>query len=144
MARGCYEPWGMLRKPLPAGMTVSQCLRRFQTGGLRRTPGGKPFSDVIISERTPERERDLAAHPSLKPQAFLRQLVYAALPLGEGIIADPFMGSGSTLAAAEALGFGAVGVERHRDYYELSRLAIPKLAALQAAPTAEEQLVLPW
>src|SRR5436309_3805882 len=52
MARGCYEPWGILRKPLPVGMRVSDCLRTFQTGGLRRTTAGKPFSDVIVSERT--------------------------------------------------------------------------------------------
>src|SRR5438045_1332682 len=38
MPRGCYEPWGILRKPLPAGMTVGDCLRRYQTGGLRRRP----------------------------------------------------------------------------------------------------------
>lgn len=80
---------------MPPRMKVSDCLREFQTGGLRRTPDGKPFSDVIFSERTPRRERDIADHPSLKPQSFLRQIVYAVLPLGKGIVADPFMGSGS-------------------------------------------------
>lgn len=133
MARGCYEPWGILRKPMPPRMKVSECLREFQTGGLRRTPDGKPFSDVIFSERTPRRERDIAAHPSLKPQSFLRQIVYAVLPLGEGIVADPFMGSGSTIAAAEAIGVRAIGVERHLKYYEMSRNAIPKLATLKIA-----------
>jgi DNA methylase len=71
---------------------------------LRRSLKGGPFGDVIPSERTPKRERQIADHPSLKPQSLLRRLVYAALPLGEGIIADPFMGSGSTVAAAEAMG----------------------------------------
>lgn len=131
LPRGGYEPWGILRKPLPVGMTVSDCLREFQTGGIRRAPDGNPFVDVIASERTPRRERDIADHPSLKPQSFLRQLVYVALPLGKGIIADPFMGSGSTIAAAEAVGVTAVGVERFANYYELSRKAIPQLAALR-------------
>lgn len=108
LPRGCYEPWGILRKPLPGKMRVSDCLREYGTGGLRRMPNGKPFSDVIVSERTPRRERDIADHPSLKPQSFLRQLVWAALPLGEGIIADTFMGSGSTVAAAEAMGSSAL------------------------------------
>ena len=98
---------------MPPGMRVSDCLREFQTGGLRRTPDGKPFSDVIVSERTPQSERNIAPHPSLKPQSFLRQVVHASLPLGEGIIVDPFMGSGSTVAAAEAVGLSAIGVERH-------------------------------
>jgi site-specific DNA-methyltransferase (adenine-specific) len=143
MPRGGYEPWGLFRKPLLPGMKVSDCLREFQTGGLRRLPDGRPFGDVIFSERTPQRERRIASHPSLKPQSFLRQIVYAALPLGEGIVADPFMGSGSTLAAAEAVGIASIGVERHLDYYEASRASIPQLAALTVKDKNQFQLQLP-
>ena len=57
---------GLLRKPLPQGMKVSDCLRQYQTGGLRRTSDDRPFYDVIPSERTPKREREIADHPSLK------------------------------------------------------------------------------
>lgn len=128
MPRGCYEPWGLFRKPLPKNMKVSDCLAEFQTGGLRRKPDGNPFEDVIYSERTPQSEREIADHPSLKPQSFLRQIVYASLPLGEGIVVDPFMGSGSTVAAAESIGYSCVGIERHLEYYELANDAIPRLA----------------
>jgi hypothetical protein len=55
------------------------------------------FWTFIASERTPARERKIAGHPSLKPQSLLRQLVYSVLPLGTGVVADPFMGSGSRL-----------------------------------------------
>jgi len=130
MPRGCYEPWGIFRKPVPEGMTVSECLRRFQTGGLRRKPDGNPFEDVIESERTPQKERAIADHPSLKPQSFLRQIVYASLPLGDGIVLDPFMGSGSTIAAAEAIGYSAIGIEKYREYYSMSLQAIPALSSL--------------
>lgn len=130
LPRGCFEPWGILRKPLPPKMKISECLREYQTGGLRRKPDGKPFSDVLQSGRTPLQEKRLANHPSLKPQSFLRQLVYASLPLGVGIVVDPFMGSGSTIAAAEAMGLQSIGVERYNDYYEMSCDVIPKLAAL--------------
>lgn len=142
MPRGGYEPWGLFRKPIPQGMKVSDCLREFQTGGLRRLPDGKPFSDVIPSERTPQRERTIADHPSLKPQSFLRQVVYAALPLGEGIILDPFMGSGSTIAAVEAMGLSAIGIERHEAYFEMCIEAIPRLAALTVG-SPSSQLSLP-
>jgi site-specific DNA-methyltransferase (adenine-specific) len=130
LPRGCFEPWGLFRKPMPDGMKVSDCLREWQTGGLRRISEELPFSDVISSERTPQREREIADHPSLKPQSFLRQIVHASLPLGIGTIADPFMGSGSTIAAANAVGVRSIGVERYADYYALSRKAIPQLSAL--------------
>ena len=77
---------------------------------VRRRPDGGPFSDVILAGRTPKAEQNLADHPSLKPQSILRQLVYASLPLGEGVVLDPFMGSGSTLAAAEAIGYQCIGI----------------------------------
>ena len=60
----------------------------------------------------------------------MRQVVYAVLPLGEGIVVDPFMGSGSTIAAAEAIGISAVGVERVEEFYTMSRKSISQLAQL--------------
>ena len=131
LPRGSYEPWGLFRKPMPAKMRVSDCLREFQTGGLRRLPDGNPFSDVIRSERTPKRERAIADHPSLKPQSILRRICYAALPLEDGIIVDPFMGSGSTIAAAEAIGARSIGVERLESYFAMAKEAIPLLAAVE-------------
>jgi site-specific DNA-methyltransferase (adenine-specific) len=53
----------------------------------------------------------------------------AALPLGIGIICDPFAGSGSTLAAAEAIGFYSVGSDRDPQYFGMARRAFPDLAA---------------
>ncbi len=78
----------------------------------------------------------IANHPSIKPQSLMRQLVYAALPLGEGVIADPFLGSGSTVAAAEAVGVRCIGIERFADYYKMARAGIPRLAALEVKTPA--------
>ena len=128
LPRGCYEPWGILRKPFLPNMKVSDCLREFGTGGLRRLPEDVPFTDLIESGRTPRAERDLANHPSLKPQALLRELVRAVLPLGTGVICDPFMGSGSTVAAAEALKLDCIGVEKYTDYFELAAKAVQPLS----------------
>ena len=130
MPRGCFEPWGLFRKAMPARMTVGECLRQFETGGLRRLSDGNPFKDVIPSEKTSQHERKMANHPSLKPQSFLRHVVYAALPMGRGVLVDPFMGSGSTIAAAEFLGFGAIGLERDEQFFALAEKAVPKLVAL--------------
>jgi site-specific DNA-methyltransferase (adenine-specific) len=128
LPRGCYEPWGILRKPLLAGMRVSDCLREFETGGLRRLPEDLPFTDLIEVGRTPQDERKVAEHPSLKPQALLRELVYAVLPLGKGVLVDPFMGSGSTIAAAEAIGYSSIGIEKDSAYYSVATKAIAALA----------------
>lgn len=128
MPRSQWEPWVVLRKPLEG--RVQDNLRRWKTGGFRRPSADRPFGDVIRSHPTPAAEKKIAPHPSLKPQGFMRQLVRAVLPLGEGVILDPFMGAGSTLAAANVLGYESIGVEMDRKFFSLARRAIPRLAAL--------------
>lgn len=128
MPRSMWEPWLVFRKPIEG--RVQDNLRKWGTGGFRRISSERPFGDVIVSAPTRATERALAQHPSLKPQAFLRQLVRGVLPLGKGIVLDPFAGSGSTLAACEAVGYESVGVERDRKYFDLATAAIPKLSNL--------------
>src|SRR5579859_7929871 len=108
---------------------MAENLRKWGAGGLRRPSPEEPFKDVISSSPTRGREKEIAPHPSLKPQRFLRQVVRAALPLGVGIIYDPFAGSGSTLAAAEAVGYRAVGTDRDAEYLEMGRRSFAELAA---------------
>ncbi len=127
MPRSGWEPWLLFRKRCEG--TVAENLRRWKTGGLRRPESG-PFMDVIVSRPTRPDERRLAPHPSLKPQAFLRQIVRAALPLGQGVILDPFAGSGSTLAACEALGYRGMGIELDPHYFTMAMEAIPLLSEL--------------
>src|SRR6185437_9432461 len=91
----------------------------------------QPFGDVIASAPTRKQERALAAHPSLKPQAFLRKIVRAVLPLGEGTVLDPFAGAGSTLAAAEAVGYVSIGIEKDARYFDVARRGMPKLTAMR-------------
>jgi len=128
MPRSCWEPWGLFRKPCEG--RVQDNLRKWKTGGLRRVSDDQPFCDVIRSSPTRPVERDIAPHPSLKPQAFMRQIVRAALPLGEGLVLDPFMGGGSTIAAACAVGYASVGIESDSNFFALAKEAIPKLAAI--------------
>jgi DNA modification methylase len=128
MPRSMWEPWLIFRKPLEG--RVQDNLRKWRTGGFRRPSAERPFADVIESSPTRKTERLIAPHPSLKPQAFMRQLVRAVLPLGEGIVLDPFAGAGSTLAAAESVGYASVGVEKSGEYFRMAENAIPGLAAL--------------
>lgn len=128
MPRSCWEPWGLFRKPCEG--RVQDNLRKWKTGGLRRISSEMPFSDVISSAPTRPEERAICPHPSLKPQAFVRQIVRAALPLGEGIVLDPFMGGGSTISAAIFVGYESIGIEVDPKFFTTARQAIPVLAAL--------------
>lgn len=128
MPRSGWEPWGLFRKPCRG--RVQDNLREWKTGGLRRLSEEQPFGDVIKSAPTRGIEREIAPHPSLKPQAFMRQVVRASLPLGEGIVLDPFMGGGATIAAASAVGYRSIGIEMDQEYYKMAVQAIPKLATL--------------
>ncbi|AWK85965.1 DNA-methyltransferase [Azospirillum thermophilum] len=129
MPRSCWEPWGLFRKPI-SEKTVAANLRRWGTGALRRVSPTEPFRDVIESAPTRASEREIADHPSLKPQKFMRQVVRAVLPLGIGVVYDPFVGGGSTLAAAARVGYKAIGTELDPDYAVLACRAIPRLRSI--------------
>ena len=86
---------------------------------------------MIRSAPTRASERSLSNHPSLKPQTFMRAVVRASLPLGEGTVLDPFSGGGSTLAAALAVGYRSIGIEIDTHYFRMSSRAIPRLSRLK-------------
>jgi DNA modification methylase len=126
--RSCFEPWLLFRKPCEG--RVVENLKRFGTGALRRPSENVPFPDLIHVPPARSPERRIANHPSLKPQALMRSLVRASLPLGKGIILDPFMGAGATIGAAKFLGLCSVGVEVDTKYFMMAKSASPRLAAL--------------
>ncbi len=61
----------------------------------------------------------------------MREITRASLPLGRGVILDPFMGSGSTIAAAAAGGLKSIGLEINQEYFALAAKAVPELIKLE-------------
>lgn len=62
-------------------------------------------------------------HPTVKPTDLMRYLCRLITPAG-GLVLDPFMGSGSTLKAAELEGLSAIGIELDPQYIEIARRRI--------------------
>ena len=77
-----------------------------------------PASIISTAENRPNETRRLG-HPTPKPLDLLQTLMSRLEPADGGhVIADPFAGSGATLAAAALMGHGAVGVELEEQYCE--------------------------
>jgi len=62
-------------------------------------------------------ERRNSKHPTVKPLALMRYLCRLVCP-PDGIVLDPFCGSGTTLEAARLEGFGAIGCELNAEYIQ--------------------------
>lgn len=77
---------------------------------------GRLYSDVIRVDATPSGDRE---HPVEKPPALLLLLMEPITP-DRGTVLDPFMGGGSTLVAAKALGRRSIGIEIEERYCEVA------------------------
>ena len=62
-------------------------------------------------------------HPTVKPLALMRWLVRLVTP-PDGIVLDPFCGSGTTLLAAKLEGFSATGIEMDPEYVAIAEARV--------------------
>lgn len=91
----------------------------------RRRDDGQPYGMNTNTHRPDGSERKPVAasqnhHPTVKPQSLMRYLCRLITP-PNGIILDPFFGSGSTGVAAIAEGFSIIGIEQEAEYVEIAR-----------------------
>lgn len=86
--------------------------------GGRRREGGTPRRDPSIIRATlvNSQAHDRPDHPTPKPPVLMERLILKT----QGIVADPFTGSGTTLVAAKALGRRSVGIELEERYCEIA------------------------
>ncbi len=117
-------------------------LNTHSTYGLHSDQG------LINNGRNPEnRNREVANHhPTIKPIKLMEYLVNLVTPKG-GIVLDPFMGSGTTGMATVKNGFGFIGVEREKDYFEIAEARVNYFAnnkvELDYSENEEEQTQKP-
>jgi site-specific DNA-methyltransferase (adenine-specific) len=97
-------------------------------GKMFETCGGKPlFRDYpgdtgsaarfFYCAKADASERRNSKHPTVKPLALMRYLCRLVCP-PDGLVLDPFCGSGTTLEAARLEGFGAIGCELNAEYIQ--------------------------
>ena len=65
-------------------------------------------------------------HPTVKPLELVKYLVKLVTP-PEGIVLDPFMGSGTTGIAALEQGFKFLGVEKEKGYFKIAEERIKSI-----------------
>jgi site-specific DNA-methyltransferase (adenine-specific) len=71
-----------------------------------------------------KRDRDEGNHhPTVKPTDLMRYLCRLVTP-PDGLVLDPFMGSGSTGKAAVLEGFRFIGIEREAEYVAIAQARI--------------------
>lgn len=83
---------------------------------------GKPSS---ISEGRNTKHRN--THPTVKPTELMKYLVRMVTP-PNGVVLDPFMGSGSTGKAALLEGFSFIGIEKEQEYIDIAEARIKFVA----------------
>jgi site-specific DNA-methyltransferase (adenine-specific) len=98
-------------------------------------------SDVLRYSATRTSDRQ---HPVEKPIELLADLIIPTTALND-IVVDPFMGSGTTLLAAKALGRRAIGIEIEEEYCAIAVERLRQEVLPFVAPESEpvpEQLIL--
>ena len=77
------------------------------------------LSDIVSDSKLKVKNN----HPTVKPVSLMTYLVRMVTP-PNGIVLDPFMGSGSTGIAAQLEGFRFVGMEMDENYFKIAEARI--------------------
>lgn len=119
-------PWeDVYKKPVYTNDATAKAIRRkrrpthtahIENSSYLSEDGGPRLMTSVLYERSCH---GYAEHPTQKPTGILRTLLEYSCPAG-GIVLDPFAGSGSTLVAAAAGGWKAIGIEIEERYCEIA------------------------
>ena len=137
---------GSTRQPEKENGAMKAVLPRFggekygtSEEGEHRTKSGKVYIPTLRRNK-----RDVwsvctggfrGAHFAVFPEKLIEPCILAGSPRG-GMVLDPFMGSGTTGAAAKRLGRNFIGIEINPDYCDIARSRIAD------APEFFEQIIL--
>jgi hypothetical protein len=89
-------------------------------GNGREADSGSASRFFFCSKASPEDRGAGNTHPTVKSTDLMRWLIRLVTP-PDGLILDPFAGSGSTLVAAYHEHFRCIGIEREPEYIEIGK-----------------------
>lgn len=92
---------------------------------LEPSYGGASRFFYVAKASKSERGTD-NTHPTVKPIKLMQYLIKLVTP-PNGIVLDPFMGSGTTGVAAKSLNYNFIGIERDLKYFEISKERLKRL-----------------
>lgn len=127
-----WEAIVVARRPLDT-TTIGRNIQDWGVGGLfiaderERDPEGRwPTNIMTVPKPSPSEKLD-NDHPTVKPEALMRKLVRLACP-PDGVVLDPFLGSGTTAVAAKLEGRRCIGIETGAAYLEIARRRLERVS----------------
>lgn len=94
---------------------------------------GVPLQDVWTDISLNNRSKEVLGYPTQKPVALLERIISASCPPG-GLVLDCFMGSGTTVEAAERLGRRWIGIDNGKYAVHLARKRLIQLHGQDRPP----------
>jgi DNA modification methylase len=137
----CIMPglWALPKCVAQMGARYKSVLAGWNANGMTFGPVGfNNWIPAVVGGAVPRRgqdacrftisPRDKVDHPSPKPPAFMRWLVQRVADEG-AMVADPFMGSGTTGVACVNTGRRFIGIELDENYFAIAKARIAKALA---------------
>ena len=98
---------------------IKKAKHKFNYELMRKMNNNKQMKDVWETSLTKPSEKKCGKHPTQKPIALLEKIILASTDEGD-LILDPFNGSGTTGIVASRLNRKYIGIEKEKEYLELT------------------------
>lgn len=98
---------------------IKNAKHKFNYETMKTMNDGKQMKDVWETSLTKPSEKKYGKHPTQKPKELLKRIIIASTDEGD-LILDPFNGSGTTGIVANLLNRKYIGIEKEKDYLDLT------------------------
>lgn len=140
--KSCYEPIVMGRKPLDKNNLDNMLKHKVGLVNTNITTGDDMFPANVVStdkidcdidryfligKPTKKEKGSYNTHKTVKPISICKHLMKLFMFNKDGVVLDPFLGSGTTAVAAKQLQRDFIGFEINEEYVEISNKRLSKI-----------------